>query len=40
MCGIALARNGRWYEGGSHRSTQSCVSDIDLDVNIHVRKRR
>jgi hypothetical protein len=36
----ARARNGRWHEGGSHRSTQSCVSNIDLDVNIHVRKRR
>ena len=36
----ARARNGRWYEGGSHRSTQSCVSDIDLDINVHVRKRR
>jgi hypothetical protein len=34
------SREGRWYEGGSHRSEQTCVSDIDLDINIHVRKRR
>jgi hypothetical protein len=33
-------RNGPWHEGGSHRTTQSCVSDIDLDINVHVRKRR
>ncbi|WP_426442996.1 hypothetical protein [Bradyrhizobium genosp. P] len=33
-------RKGRWHEGGSHRSEQSCVSDIDLDINVHVRKRR
>jgi hypothetical protein len=36
----ARARDGRWYEGGSHRSTQSCISDIDLDINVHVRRRR
>lgn len=36
----ASSREGRWYEGGSHRSEQTCVSDIDLDINIHVRKRR
>jgi hypothetical protein len=36
----AVARSGPWYEGGSHRSAQTCVSDIDLDINIHVRKRR
>ncbi|HKS18457.1 MAG TPA: hypothetical protein VJS63_04520 [Bradyrhizobium sp.] len=36
----ALARAGRWHEGGSHRSQQTCVSEIDLDINIHVRKRR
>jgi hypothetical protein len=34
------ARDGRWYEGGSHRSEQTCVGRIDLDINIHVRKRR
>ena len=36
----ARMRAGRWHEGGSHRTTQSCVSDIDLDINIHVRKLR
>jgi hypothetical protein len=36
----ARARAGRWHEGGSHRATQSCVSDIDVDINVHVRKRR
>ena len=36
----ACSREGRWHEGGSHRSEQTCVSDIDLDINIHVRKRR
>ena len=36
----ARVREGRWHEGGSHRSTQTCVSDIDLDVNVHVRKLR
>jgi hypothetical protein len=36
----ARARTGPWHEGGTHRSTQSCVSDIDLDINVHVRKRR
>ena len=34
------SREGRWYEGGSHRSEQTCVSEIDLDINIHVGKRR
>ena len=33
-------RKGRWHEGGSHQTTQTCVSAIDLDINIHVRKRR
>jgi hypothetical protein len=36
----ARPRNGRWHEGGSHRTEQSCVSAIDLDINIHVRRRR
>ena len=36
----ALKRQGRWHEGGSHLMTQTCVSDIDLDINVHVRKRR
>ncbi|WFU13477.1 hypothetical protein [Bradyrhizobium sp. CB3481] len=36
----AHAREGRWHEGRSHRTTQTCVSDIDLDINVHVRKPR
>ena len=36
----ARARAGHWHEGGSHRITQTCVSDIDLDINVHVRKLR
>ena len=36
----ARMRAGRWHEGGSHRTTQTCVSDIDLDINVHVRKLR
>ena len=36
----AVLRDGPWHEGGSHRSEQTCVSEIDLDINIHVRKRR
>jgi hypothetical protein len=36
----ARMREGRWHEGGSHRTEQTCVSEIDLDINIHVRKRR
>jgi hypothetical protein len=36
----ARARNGRWYAGASHKTTQQCVTKIDLDINIHVRKLR
>jgi len=36
----ARPRNGPWHEGGSHRTSQTCVNNIDLDVNIHVRKLR
>jgi len=36
----ARTRDGPWHEGGSHRTEQTCVSDIDLDINVHVRKRR
>ncbi|MDB5579536.1 MAG: hypothetical protein JWR80_4712 [Bradyrhizobium sp.] len=36
----ARTRHGRWHEGGSHRTEQTCVSQIDLDINIHVRKLR
>jgi hypothetical protein len=36
----ARARKGRWHEGRSHRTTQTCVVDIDLDINVHIRERR
>jgi hypothetical protein len=36
----ARSRDGRWHAGGSHKTTQSCVADIDLDINVHVRKLR
>jgi hypothetical protein len=36
----ARMRDGRWHEGGSHKTEQVCVSNIDLDINIHVRRRR
>ena len=36
----ARTRSGPWHEGGSHRTTQTCVAIIDLDINVHVRKRR
>jgi len=37
----ARARDGRWHAGGgSHKMTQKCVADIDLDINVHVRKLR
>ena len=36
----ARARDGRWHEGGSHKTEQRCVSAIDLDINVHVRERR
>ena len=36
----ARPRAGRWHEGRSHQKTQTCVSGIDLDINVHVRKRR
>jgi hypothetical protein len=31
------ARNGRWHTGSGHRTTQQCVREIDLDINVHVR---
>jgi hypothetical protein len=31
-------RAGPWRAGGSHSQQQRCVEDIDLDVNVHVRK--
>lgn len=33
----ARLQDGPWHEGDGHRSTQSCVDIVDLDVNIHVR---
>jgi predicted DNA-binding transcriptional regulator YafY len=36
----AQMRDGRWHEGGSHRTEQTCVSTIDLDINVDVRKQR
>jgi hypothetical protein len=36
----ARIRAGAWHAGGSHKTAQSCVSQIDLDINIHVRKLR
>ncbi len=36
----ARVRDGRWHAGGSHTTTQTCVSAIDLDINVHVRKLR
>lgn len=35
-----VSRSGPWHAGGSHRREQSCVEDIDLDINIHVRRAR
>jgi hypothetical protein len=37
---FAQARDGEWFAGASHQSTQTCVTDIDLDINVHVRKIR
>jgi hypothetical protein len=36
----ATLRDGPWHEGSGHAREQSCVDDVDLDVNIHVRRRR
>ena len=36
----ARARDRRWHEGASHKTTQKCVTEIDLDINVHVRKLR
>lgn len=36
----ARTRKGRWFAGDSHQRTQTCVTDIDLDINVHVRKLR
>ena len=37
---VARAQEGPWLAGGSHLATQTCVTDIDLDINVHVRKLR
>jgi hypothetical protein len=34
------ARNGAWHAGSSHRREQSCVAEVDLDINVDVRHRR
>jgi hypothetical protein len=36
----AHRRKGPWYAGGSHKTGQKCVVDIDLDINVDVRKLR
>jgi hypothetical protein len=36
----AELRAGAWREGERHSKQQTCVEDVDLDVNIHVRKLR
>jgi hypothetical protein len=33
-------RTGAWHTGPYHRTTQTCVDDIDLDINVHVRRPR
>jgi hypothetical protein len=33
-------RDGPWHEGSGHSKQQTCVEDVDFDINIHVRKRR
>jgi len=33
------ARDGRWHTGTDHRTAQTCVHEIDLDINVHVRVR-
>jgi hypothetical protein len=42
---LAKVRNARsctgpWHEGSAHARAQTCVTDVDLDINIHVRNRR
>jgi hypothetical protein len=36
----ARSRAGPWHEGQSHKSEQKCVTNVHLDINVHVRKRR
>jgi hypothetical protein len=35
----ARLRDGPWHAGTQHRTRQRCVDAVDLDVNVHVRKR-
>jgi hypothetical protein len=37
---FARLQDGPWREGSGHATQQTCVDDVDLDVNIHVRRRR
>lgn len=36
----AVLRDGPWHEGTAHRARQTCVEDIDLDINVDVRPGR
>jgi len=36
----ARAGDGPWREGDRHTAPQGCIQEVDLDINIHVRKRR
>jgi hypothetical protein len=36
----ARLRAGAWHAGSTHKTTQRCVENIDLDINVHVRKLR
>jgi hypothetical protein len=33
-------QDGPWREDVLHRQEQRCVDSVDIDINIHVRKRR
>lgn len=36
----AALGDGPWREGASHSKEQTCIPEIDLDINIDVRRRR
>ena len=36
----ATIHNGLWREGEWHRKTQTCVENVDVDINVELRKRR
>lgn len=40
MVSDARLRDGLWHEGARHETEQTCVREVDLDVNIHIRGRR